>query len=219
MGQEGCTDCDWQSSLSPHWWLVGLSCTDYRQFWLAWSYNRLPCLTTERECEELWDRGVSQAVIGRAAYLLTGGRLGPTELSCTDYRQFWFAWSYNRLPCLTTERECEELWDRGVSQAVIGRAAYLLTGGRLGPTELSCTDYRQFWLAWSNNRLPCLTTQRECEELWGRRVSQAVIGRAAYLLTGGRWDPTELSCTDYRQFWLAWSYNRHTSWSQQRTGV
>ena len=79
-------------------------------------------------------------------------------------------------------------------QAVIGfcGAIYVLTDGRLDPTELSCTDYCQFWLAWSNNRLPCLTSERECEKLWGRRVAQTVIGRATYVLTGGRLGPTEL---------------------------
>ena len=41
-------------------------------------------------------------------------------------------------------------------------------------------------------------TERECEELRGRTVVQAVFsgGMAAYVLTDGRWEPAELSCTD-----------------------
>ena len=42
------------------------------------------------------------------------------------------------------------------------------------------------------------TTERECEELRGWTVVQAVFSyyRAAYVLTDGRWEPAELSCTD-----------------------
>ena len=51
-------------------------------------------------------------------------------------------------------------------------------------------------------------TERECEELRGRTVVQAVFswGIAAYVLTDGRWEPAELSCIDCYWFKCAREY-------------